>query len=83
MEDVSRKEYQQQKGHNVTTYRTGLVTSVDHPWMAAIPDDRVFDPTSSPSWGLVEYLIWPDICLSVKPVRSQASAYRRKETHTD
>ena len=59
MEDTARKEYvtyQQQKGHpSLTTIRTGLVVSMESPWLAASPDDRVHDPSLSPSWGLAEY----------------------------
>ena len=60
MEEVSRKEYQtyqQQRGHNLSTFRTGLVISPDNPWLAASPDDRVhvLDQETFPQWGLVEY----------------------------
>ena len=58
MENTARREYKtyhEERGHSLTTIRTGLVISVDHPWLAASPDDRVFDPTASPQMGLAEY----------------------------
>ena len=58
MEEVSRREYktyQEGRGHSLSTFRTGLVISLSHLWLAASHDDRVFDPTSSPQWGLAEY----------------------------
>ena len=58
MEQVSRceyKTYQERRGHSITTFQTGLVISLNHPWLAASPDDRVFDPTATPQSGLAEY----------------------------
>ena len=59
MEATARDEYvtyQQQKGHpSLTTTKTGLVVSMGNPWLAASPDDRVYDPGTSPSCGLAEY----------------------------
>ena len=55
---VSRREYktyQERRGHSITTFQTGLVISFNHPWLAASPDDRVFDPTATPQLGLAEY----------------------------
>jgi len=57
-EEASRQAYaanMQQNGHpqlQVTT--VGLVISEDSPWLAASPDGRVFDPSSSPPDGLIE-----------------------------
>ena len=58
MESEARKDYihyQTRRGHAVQTSRTGLVISVDNPWLAASPDDRVIDQSSNPQLGLVEY----------------------------
>lgn len=58
MEKEARKDYiayQIRRGHNVRTVKTGLVISIENPWLAASPDDRVFDQESSPQLGLVEY----------------------------
>ena len=47
--------YMQQNGHpqlQVTT--VGLVISEHSPWLAASPDGRVLDPSSSPPDGLIE-----------------------------
>ena len=43
-------------GHSeLTTSNVGLVISLENPWLAASPDDRVNDPQTSPPQGLVEY----------------------------
>ena len=58
MESEARKQYiayQIRRGHAVQTSRTGLVISVDNPWLAASPDDQVVDQCSNPQFGLVEY----------------------------
>ena len=58
MESEARKDYvhyQMKRGHAVQTSRTGLVISIDNPWLAASPDDRVIDQNSNPQLGLVEY----------------------------
>ena len=39
----------------MTTIKTGLVVSLQTPWLAASPDDQVYDPGSLPSQGLAEY----------------------------
>ena len=45
MEDTARQQYvtyQNQKGHvGLVTHRVGLVISVDNPWLASRPDDKV------------------------------------------
>ena len=57
-EDVSRSEYLKLKqidspaGYSVT--KTGLVISLEHPWLAASPDGLVYDPSFDPPQGLVE-----------------------------
>ena len=51
MESTSRQEYLQyhnQHGHKFTSVRTGLVISLENPWLAASPDDQVHDEASSP-----------------------------------
>ena len=59
MEDEARhryKTYQQQKGHSgLEIYQSGLVICKDNPWLAASPDDKVKDPSTSDIFGLVEY----------------------------
>ena len=59
MEDVARQQYithQQQQGHSgLKTEKTGLIVSVENPWLAASPDDRVLDPLANPPCGLAEY----------------------------
>ena len=59
MEPVAREQYvtyQQQNGHpGLTTIKTGLVVSLQTPWLAATPDDQVYDPTALPPQGLAEY----------------------------
>jgi len=34
---------------------TGLVISIDNPWLAASPDDKVYDPNAAQSLGVAEY----------------------------
>ena len=57
-EDVSRSEYLKLKqidspaGYSVT--KSGLVISLEHPWLAASPDGLVYDPSFDPPQGLVE-----------------------------
>ena len=59
MEEKTRYEYesyQQRNGHyGLKTQPVGLVISVENPWMAASPDNRVLDPSVTPSAGIVEY----------------------------
>ena len=58
MEEVSRQDYkthQINRGRTLTTVRSGLVISTQNPWLAASPDDLVYDAGSSPQWGLAEY----------------------------
>ena len=59
MEDTARQEYishQQRSGHpGLITEDSGLVISMDNPWMAASPDGRVQDPTATNPEGLVEF----------------------------
>ena len=55
MEPVAREQYvtyQQQNHHpGLTTIKTGLVVSLQTPWLAASPDDQVYDPTTLPPQG--------------------------------
>ena len=59
MEDTARQQYvtyQNQKGRmGLGTHRVGLVISVDNPWLAASPDDKVYDPNAAQSLGVAEY----------------------------
>ena len=58
MEDTTRQDYvayQWEQGHsNLTISKAGHV-SVDNPWLAASPEDRVTDPDDPQPLGLVEY----------------------------
>ncbi len=57
-EDKAREEYvahQQRNGHlALTVVLSGLVNSVDSPWLATSPDGIVHDPTAVSPKGLVE-----------------------------
>jgi len=57
-EDKAREQYvahQQRNGHlALTVVLSGLVISVDTPWLAASPDGIVHDPTAVSPKGLVE-----------------------------
>ena len=60
-EDVSRSEYLKLKqidspaaGYSVT--KSGLVISLEHPWLVASPDGLVYDPNFDSPQGLVELL---------------------------
>ena len=59
MEEQTRKDYelhQQQNGHEgLKTQPVGLVISLENPWLAASPDNRVDDPSETPTTGLAEY----------------------------
>ena len=59
MEEQTRKDYevhQQQNGHGgLKTQPVGLVINSDNPWLAATPDNRVYDPSETPTAGLAEY----------------------------
>ena len=59
VEEATRQEYasrQQECGHhNLKTMKAGLTISLANPWLAASPDDKVYDPTTTPPWGLAEY----------------------------
>ena len=58
MEDVARQEYvnkQHENGHpGLKTRESGLVISMDNPWLAASPDGKVEDPNSPNPQGLME-----------------------------
>ena len=59
MEEKSRQEYESHQlvngHHGLKTQPAGLVISVETPWLAASPDNRVLDPSVHPTTGLVEY----------------------------
>ena len=76
-EEAARQQYVscQQHGHcNLKTVITGLVISLDNPWLAASPDDKVHDPSETPPYGLAEYknphsakqLTIPEACQQLK-----------------
>ena len=59
MEEIARQQYityQQPRGHpGLRTQQTGLVISLENPWLAASPDDRVQDPDALQPLGIAEY----------------------------
>ena len=94
MEDPTRERYthsQQQSGHQeIKTVKTGLVVSMDIPWLAASPDDKVYDPTATPQWGLAEYknpytankLTFPEACQKLKNfcLEKKDNGYQLRQT---
>ena len=57
-EDACNEQYLLQKkamSPNITTTKSGLVISVENPWLAASPDGLVHDPSTDPPDGIVEY----------------------------
>lgn len=58
-QDTARQQYvayQHQNDHTgLQTTQTGLVVSINNPWLAASPDNKVHDPSASPSLGIAEY----------------------------
>ena len=49
-------KYQQTNGHPcLKTECVGLVVSTKNPWLAASPDDEVYDSSAKSPLGLVEY----------------------------
>ena len=59
MEQFAREkylQYYQQSGNvGLKVHDTGLVISSANPWLAASPDNRVYDPQATPNNGLAEY----------------------------
>jgi len=57
-EDSTNGKYLEEKQKNspdITTCQSGLVISLDNPWLAASPDGLVYDPTENPPHGIVEF----------------------------
>ena len=57
-EETSREKYKELKLTTSADYsvvQCGLVVCVKHPWLAASPDGLVYDLTSNPPEGLVEF----------------------------
>ena len=57
-ESCSEKQYlskMRAESPSITVSPSGLVISIHHPWIAASPDGLVNDPSSSDTFGLVEY----------------------------
>ena len=55
---MSRSKYLEVKKINLPGFsitKSGLVVSLDHPWLAASPDGIVYDPNFDPPQGLVEF----------------------------
>lgn len=64
--------------------RAGLVISLDNPWLAASPDDKVHDPTSTPTWGLAEYknpYSAKDLTISEACLHSNLSVLKNQKQH--
>ena len=59
MEDIAKQKYvaqQQRNGHpGLFTEPSGLVVSLDTPWLASSPDGTVVDPSADKCTGFVEY----------------------------
>ena len=59
MEETARQQYvahQNQQSHvGLQTHSIGLVISDDNPWLAASPDDKVYDPNAAQALGIAEY----------------------------
>ena len=88
MEDTTRQDYlayQRERGHlKLTIAKVGLVVSLDTPWSAGSPDDRVTDPDDPLPLGLVEYKnpFVHDNSQFLRPVTCQYSVYKRKNDMT-
>ena len=48
-------EEKQKTSSHITTCKSGLVISLDNPWLAASPDGLVHDPMENPPDGIVEF----------------------------
>ena len=48
-------EHKKKESPDISAIPTGLVVSIEHPWLAASPDGLVYDPTEDPPNGLVEF----------------------------
>ena len=59
MERFAREKYlhhHQQNGNPyLKVFQCSFMISPNHPWLAATPDIRVYDPKATPTRGLVEY----------------------------
>ena len=74
------------------TMKTGLVISLDNPWLATSPDDKVHDPSATPPYGLAEYknphsaeqLTIPEACQQLKNFcleKTENNTYQLKPKH--
>ena len=57
-ESLTNEQYlkcKQTESPDISTTSTGLVISIDHPWLAASPDGLVHDPLEDPPYGVVEF----------------------------
>ena len=95
-EEAARQQYiscQEHQGHsNLKAVRTGLVVSLDNPWLAARADDKVHDPSATPPYGLIEYknphsakqLIILEACQQLKRFcleKTEKNTYQLKPRH--
>ena len=48
-------EYKKKESPDISAMPTGLVVSIEHPWLAPSPDGLVYDPAEDPPNGLVEF----------------------------
>ena len=57
-EESTNSKYLEEKrktSPDITTCQSGLVISLDNPWLAASPDGLVYDSTENPPHGIVEF----------------------------
>ena len=73
--------YQQRNSHpSLKCSKTGLVISHDSPWLAASPDDRVYNPDTAHPLGLAEYKNPRHMTISEARGENKISCLEKKET---
>ena len=77
------RKMQKQLHKNFTVYDCGLVVNPSHPYLGASPDGKVFDPSSTSPFGLLEIKCPYTWCNVLTPDRSSMQADSTPEnTHT-
>ena len=57
-EESTKEQYlecKKKESPDISAIPTGLVVSIEHPWLAGSPDGLVYDPAEDPPNGLVEF----------------------------